>query len=216
MLYNRGKKLAQRLTPKNIPKGAAWIPAESREGEAYWEALQLVRLWTKHNHLDLHDFMGRLMGNSIVEQFWNEHNFVFQKSDGLFYHAKGATPSFKGFSEDDQGLTLIPMNMAEPILITQHMNNKKALGFSPHGAGRNMSRTRFRKEFQPVFPTEIDARFWCGTPDPTELPEAYKNAESVISSIKKNSLAWIKDRVIPYGSIMAGDWEKDAPWRNKK
>ena len=27
------------------------------------------------------------------ERFWNEHNFVFRKSDGLFYHAKGATPT---------------------------------------------------------------------------------------------------------------------------
>ena len=26
----------------------------------------------------------------------------------------------------------------------------------------------------------------------------------------------IVDEVIPYGCIMAGDWQKDAPWRKKR
>ena len=30
----------------------------------------------------------------VEERFWNEHNFVFRKSNGLFYHAKGATRAF--------------------------------------------------------------------------------------------------------------------------
>jgi tRNA-splicing ligase RtcB len=29
-------------------------------------------------------------------------------------------------------------------------------------------------------------------------------------------LAAISDVIEPYGSIMAGDWEQDAPWRKKK
>ena len=36
-------------------------------------------------------------------RFWNEHNFVFRKSDGLFYHAKGATPAWQGFAADTAG-----------------------------------------------------------------------------------------------------------------
>ena len=24
------------------------------------------------------------------------------------------------------------------------------------------------------------------------------------------------DEIIPYGCIMAGDWERDAPWRKKR
>ena len=34
------------------------------------------------------------------------------RATDIFYHAKGATPAFRGFAEDDSGLTLIPLNMA--------------------------------------------------------------------------------------------------------
>jgi|GEM_PF-3920118 len=29
-------------------------------------------------------------------------------------------------------------------------------------------------------------------------------------------LAEVVDEVIPYGSIMAGDWQQNAPWRKKR
>ncbi len=64
----------------------------------------------------------------------------------------------------------------------------------------------------------IDARFYMGIPDASELPSAYKNATAVKSQISEYGLADIVDEVLPYGCIMAGDWEKEAPWRkrNKK
>jgi len=106
--------------------------------------------------------------------------------------------------------------MAEPILITRHADNADALGFAPHGAGRNMSRTAYLRENTPQPPKGIDFRFWCGKPDPSEFPGAYKPSASVIPVIEGERLAEIVDRVLPLGSIMAGDWESDAPWRNKK
>jgi hypothetical protein len=33
---------------------------------------------------------------------------------------KGATPSWSGYAADDDGRTLIPLNMSEPILIARH------------------------------------------------------------------------------------------------
>ncbi|MER8530383.1 RtcB family protein [Mesorhizobium sp. M0814] len=228
MLYKRGMALAKKHTaivsPKT-PSGAAWIEAETDEGRAYWEALQIIREWTKQNHFRIHDRVQGVLGNQIVDRFWNEHNFVFRRDDGLFYHAKGATPSFSRFSADDDGRTLIPMNMSEPVLITGHTDKKASLGFSPHGAGRNMSRTRYlrdvigSRELDDVLKAEtrgLDIRFWMGRPDLSELPAAYKSAKQVIGQIEKHGLATIQDFVDPYGSIMAGDWEKDMPWRNKK
>lgn len=227
LLYKRGMQAAKRHTaivsPKT-PAGAAWLDAESDEGRAYWDALQAIRLWTKENHFGLHDRIQAALGNQIVDRFWNEHNFVFRRDDGLFYHAKGATPSFAGFSPDDDGRTLIPMNMAEPILITGHCDKRAALGFAPHGAGRNMSRTRYLREFigdrpiADVMSAEtagLDVRFWMGTPDASELPAAYKSAPQVIGQIEKHGLAEVNDYVDPYGCIMAGDWEKEMPWRKK-
>ncbi|WP_316164465.1 MULTISPECIES: RtcB family protein [unclassified Bradyrhizobium] len=215
-LYKRGMAVAKRHTaihaPK-VPEHSAWIKASSDDGRAYWEALQVARLWTRANHHAIHDLAAAKLGNAVADRFWNEHNFVFQKSDGLYYHGKGATPNWSGFSADDDGRTIVPLNMAEPVLILKHRDNKDALGFAPHGAGRNLGRKAFLRAHRPEMPEGIDARFYCGKPDLSELPQAYKNAASVRAQIARYGLGEVTDEVIPYGSIMAGDWEADAPWR---
>ncbi len=226
-LYSKGMKAAesyrQQLSPETLPQNA-WIPADTREGEDYWAALQVIRAWTKANHLKIHDLAAEKLSARISDRFWNEHNFVFRRSDGLFYHAKGATPAFNGWAEDATDLTLIPLNMAEPILITRGKNASHGLGFSPHGAGRNMSRSQHRqlqagRTQEEIFAAEtkgIDARFFTGNIDISELPSAYKNAAGMRAEIERYGLAEIVDEVLPYGSIMAGDWEATAPWRRKK
>lgn len=218
-LYKRGMAAAKKHTAIHAPKVPphnAWIKASSADGRAYWDALQVVRLWTRANHHAIHDLAAMKLGNATVDRFWNEHNFVFRKSDGLFYHGKGATPNWAGFSEDDDGRTIVPLNMAEPVLILKHRDNKNALGFAPHGAGRNMGRKAFLRENRPALPDGIDARFYCGKPDLSELPQAYKNAASVRAQIASYGLGEVIDEVIPYGSIMAGDWEAVAPWRKAR
>ena len=137
---------ARRISPET-PKHNAWIPADTADGEDYWAALQIIRAWTKSNHYAIHDRIAAALGMKRVDRFWNEHNFVFRRSDGLFYHAKGATPAWADFADDSSGLTLIPLNMAEPILIARGRDAANGLGFAPHGAGRNMSRTAYMKRF---------------------------------------------------------------------
>ncbi len=227
LLYKAGLDMAeryrQRLSPETPPHNA-WIPFETDDGRAYWDALQLVRIWTKKNHFAIHDAVARHLGLQVKDRFWNEHNFVFRKSDGLFYHAKGATPAWAGFAADSSGLTLIPLNMAEPILVTRGLDADNGLGFAPHGAGRNFSRTAFMKRHAHVTEAElvaeqtkgIDARFYCGIPDVSELPGAYKSAAVVRRQIADFGLAEVVDTIEPVGSIMAGDWQRDAPWRKKK
>lgn len=217
-LYKKGMVAAKRHTAihaPRVPVHNAWIKASSEEGRAYWDALQIVRDWTKASHYAIHDLVARKIGNAVEDRFWNEHNFVFRRDDGLYYHGKGATPSWAGFSADDDGRTLIPLNMAEPILLARHRDHAGSLGFAPHGAGRNMSRSAYMRENTPSLPEGIDVRFFCGRVDLSELPGAYKNAASVRAQIAKYDLAKVYDTVEPYGSIMAGDWEADAPWRKK-
>lgn len=238
-LYKRGMAVAQRHTsivsPRTPPHNA-WIDAGSDDGRAYWEALQLAREWTRFNHFAIHDAMQQAMGNKIVGRLWNEHNFVFRKADGLFYHAKGATPGFAGFSRDDVGRTLVPLNMGQPILIADHGTPisgqpKEAMQFLPHGAGRNLSRTAHMRRLQEEFSSDarglsdrdkaaiieretsgIDVRFYCGNPDLSELPSAYKDPNVVRAQMTKYGLARIVDEVLPSGSLMAGDlspfWRK--------
>lgn len=62
--------------------------------------------------------------------------------------------------------------------------------------------------------SHIDARFYSGDPDMSELPSAYKNAEEVQKQIASYKLANVVDRVLPLGSMMAGNQHK--PWLDKK
>jgi RNA-splicing ligase RtcB len=125
---------------------------------------------------------------------------------------------------DITGPRIIPLNMAEPILIVEGDTTANNLGFAPHGAGRNLSRTGHKrskadKTKEEWFAEEtqgIDARFFFNEIDISELPSAYKNAAEVKRQIAEFGLARTVDEIQPYGCIMAGDWEVNAPWRVKK
>lgn len=220
MLYKKGTTLAKKLTHKLCPETKNyWLDVNTAEGEEYWDALQIIREWTKTNHRVLH-YCGQ---HEPDENFWNEHNFVFKKSDGLFYHAKGATPAWDGWAEDATDYTLIPLNMSEPVLIARGKNADHGLGFAPHGAGRNFSRTQHKRQVEgsneEIFVREtkgLDVRFFSGEIDVSELPSAYKNAAEVQRQMQHFGLAEVADRVMPYGCIMAGDWQKNAPWKKRK
>jgi RNA-splicing ligase RtcB len=237
-LYKRGKACAERMTRRvaaSIPTHQSWIPADTEEGRQYWAALQIVRNWTKLNHFAIHDAVARSLGVKVMDRWWNEHNFVFQKSDGLFYHAKGATPNYRGFAPDASDLTLIPLNMQAGVLIADHRDFEAPAGsleFCPHGAGRNKSRSDHMRALtrehgdsrglssravEAILAKEtegIDARFWSGKPDLSELPSAYKDAEQIVTEIEEHKLANVSARIRPLGSIMAGNDDRD--WRSLK
>ena len=216
VLYKTGLAVAERfrraLSPQT-PKQNAWIPADTEEGRDYWEALQLIRKWTKANHNAIHQAVVEAARvGDVGARFWNEHNFVFRRGD-LFYHGKGATPAWGDYAADATGLTLIPLNMAQPVLVARGKDQPGALGFSPHGAGRNYSRSEHKRRMGSVTPDEmlraetagLDIRFHAGGVDASELPSSYKNADSVVAQIKAHDLAEIEDFIDPYGCIMAGD-----------
>lgn len=226
-LYKAGVEVAERfrkeISPKTSPKNA-WIPYETEEGKEYWEALQIVREWTKLNHTTLHNATAEKLIATPLDRFWNEHNFVFKDGD-LFYHAKGATPLDDKFVPDSKdGLRLIPLNMSQPVLIVRGKTTENNLGFAPHGAGRNISRGQHKrnkshKTVEEIFAEEthgLDVRFFSNNIDISELPSAYKDAEMVKRHMKEFGLGEAVDEIIPYGCIMAGDWEIDAPWRKKR
>lgn len=225
-LFRKGMHIAENfrkiLSPETLPQNA-WIPFETKEGQLYWDALQIIRSWTKLNHECLHDATLEKLGIEKENRFWNEHNFVFKEGD-LFYHAKGATPLDAKFMPDITGPRLIPLNMSESVLIVEGATTETNLGFAPHGAGRNTSRTQHRKSkgdktIREVFEEEtqgLDIRFFSDEIDITELPSAYKNAESVRNQMEEFGLGKVIDEVLPYGCIMAGNWEINAPWKKKR
>lgn len=223
-LYTQGTKIAEYFRKEISPKTAeknAWIPFDTEEGKSYWEALQIMREWTKLNHITIHDATIEKLNIDPIDRFWNEHNFVFKEND-LFYHAKGATPLDDKFVPDSKnGLRLIPLNMSEPVLIVKGNTTNNNLGFAPHGAGRNISRSRHKKinahkTIEQIFHEEtkgLDIRFFSNHIDISELPSAYKNADMVKRQMVEFGLGEVVDEIMPYGCIMAGDWEIDAPWK---
>lgn len=226
-LYRQGMKAAENFRREHSPKTMkcnAWLPYSERQGAEYWEAMQIVREWTKLNHTVLHDATALGLRKDPTLRFWNEHNFVF-KEGNKFFHAKGATPLDDKFVPDShEGLRLVPLNMSQPILVVKGETTANNLGFAPHGAGREISRTQHirnsgNRSVDAIFAEEtkgLDVRFFSGHIDISELPSAYKNADKVQAQMKQFGLGEVKDKILPYGCIMAGNWKVDAPWKKKR
>jgi len=199
-VYKTGMRIAERYRQKLSPdtlKQNAWIPWGTEDFDIYMEALEIVQEWTMENHYAIH-------GEESEMLTWTRHNFVFER-DGMILHAKGATPAWS------DGVEAIPLNMAEPVLIVKGHDNPNALGFCPHGAGRNYSRSEHARRGIADLEREtegLDIRFWSGVPDTSELPSAYKDAATVRRDIEHFDLATVVDEVLPYGTIMAGEIEK--------
>jgi tRNA-splicing ligase RtcB len=226
-LYKRGQVAARKWCDENakdIPDAAAWLPADSPEGIAYWEALRYISRWTRENHTLIHSALLRRLGQRALVQIGNEHNFVWKRGD-LFLHGKGATPAWA----DDDGrplLGLIPLNMAREILLVLGSDNREFLSFCPHGAGRNQSRSAMLQPFKDaegrIDPArvqqvlaesapDIDVRWFCGAPDLSESPLGYKDASKVKAQIDRFGLAQVVGEIQPLGTIMAGE-APEPPW----
>jgi len=213
-VYKRGQIAALKHIARvanHIPSPGAWLDADSPEGRDYWEALQYVARWTRANHAAIHRRFLERIGAPEIAAFGNEHNFVWKRGE-TYLHGKGATPAWK----DESGRPLpglIPLNMAEPILIVLGGDNADHLSFAPHGAGRNLSRTALKRKYPDHEhraevirrSTEgIDVRWFTGKPDLSETPVAYKNARQVKEQIREFGLAEVIGEIRPLGCIMAG------------
>ncbi|MDR0536105.1 MAG: RtcB family protein [Puniceicoccales bacterium] len=220
-LYKRGQKAARAWCDeyaRDIPDAAAWLPADSTKGAAYWDALQYIARWTRANHAVIHDAFLGSTGQRALVQIGNEHNFVWKRGD-VFLHGKGATPAWR----DDQGrplLGLIPLNMAREILLVLGADNAGYLSFCPHGAGRNLSRSAMLRPYKDAegkidaarvkavlaSVTEgLDVRWFNGVPDLSESPLGYKDATKVKAQIARFGLATVVGEIQPQGCIMAGE-----------
>ncbi len=80
------ERFRKELSPQTA-KQNAWFPADTEEGRTYWEALQLIRKWTKANHNAIHQATVEAVGATIGDRYWNEHNFVFKRGD-RYLHGK--------------------------------------------------------------------------------------------------------------------------------
>lgn len=230
-LYRKGMSAARAWVARNangIPDAAAWLPADSREGGDYWDALQYVSRWTRENHVLIHNAFLHRIGQRALAQIGNEHNFVWRRGDS-FLHGKGATPAWRD-AEGRPLVGLIPLNMAREILLVLGGDNDEFLSFCPHGAGRNLSRKAMLAPYRDVdgeidplrvkqvlreTTAGLDIRWYNGAPDLSESPLGYKDASKVKAQIEQFKLATVVGEIQPLGCIMAGE-APEPPWAKKR
>ncbi len=117
----------------------------------------------------------------------------------LYVHRKGATPAGEG------ALGVIPGNMADSCFIVRGKGNAASLDSAAHGAGRRMSRTAAKKEFNWAswrdHLSQKNVRLLAGGLD--EVPGAYKNIHDVMSA--QQDLVEVVGEFMPRIVMMCGD-----------
>ena len=168
---------------QNLPKELqhlAWLSLDG-EGAEYWRAMELMGRFAHANHEIIHKKIVRAVGERVVYQIENHHNFAWKETHGgeeVVVHRKGATPAGKGV------MGYIPGSMTAPGFLVEGLGNAQSLDSASHGAGRRMSRKQARRET-----TWSEVRSYlaqCGvtlmSAGLDEAPWAYKDIEAVMSA----------------------------------
>ena len=141
-------KLAMSLRP-DLPKDQkflAWLDMDTKEGRAYWNAMNLMGEYAAANHACIHAAVAKHLGAEVVADVENHHNFAWKethtingKTEEVYVHRKGATPAGAGV------MGVIPGSMAQPGFVVMGLGSDASLHSASHGAGRVMSRTKARE-----------------------------------------------------------------------
>jgi tRNA-splicing ligase RtcB (3'-phosphate/5'-hydroxy nucleic acid ligase) len=145
-IANHYSNLAMNLHPE-LPdslKRLAWLDLDSEPGQEYWAAMNLMGEYAAANHAVIHKRIAKALGTQILAGIENHHNFAWlEKHDHreVIVHRKGATPAGKGV------MGVIPGSMATPAFIVRGRGVADSLESASHGAGRAMSRTKAKEQF---------------------------------------------------------------------
>ena len=157
----------------------------SEAGLEYWAAMNLMGEYASANHAMIHKKIIKAIGANLLFGLENHHNFAWLEShtiDGslqeVYVHRKGATPAGAGV------LGMIPGSMATPGFVVRGLGNPDSLNSASHGAGRAMSRTKAKEQFnwKMIRPQLEAAGVTVLSAGIDENPLAYKNIESVMSA----------------------------------
>jgi tRNA-splicing ligase RtcB len=158
----------------------AWLPMASEAGQEYWAAMNLMGDYAAANHYVIHELVLKNMGATALKVIENHHNFAWKedyKGTEVYVHRKGATPAGKGV------LGIIPGSMATSAFVVRGKGNPESLMSASHGAGRAMSRTKAKEQFNwSTWKSQIQnagVRLLSGGID--EVPGAYKDIHKVMA-----------------------------------
>jgi tRNA-splicing ligase RtcB len=132
------------------------------------------------NHELIHRSIARNLGVDVLLDVENHHNFAWKEEhDGerLIVHRKGATPAGEGV------MGIIPGSMGTPGYVVRGTGDEDSLRSASHGAGRRMSRTAAKKQFnwEDVRRFLTARRVCLISAGLDEVPMAYKDIDEVMS-----------------------------------
>ncbi|ADG69198.1 protein of unknown function UPF0027 [Planctopirus limnophila DSM 3776] len=176
-----------RMAQARLPRGCedfgrlAWLSLDSEAGQEYWAAMNLMGDFAAANHDVIHRLVSKKLGGRIIAGVENHHNFAWKEvhfGRELIVHRKGATPAGQGV------LGVIPGSMADPAFIVKGKGVVESYESASHGAGRVMSRTKARDQFNfSKVRKELEAKgvrvISAGS---DEVPGVYKNILSVMQA----------------------------------
>lgn len=175
---NYYSKIAKALRPEF--GDLAYLELGTKEGDEYWAAMSLMGEYASANHEVIHREIALSLGRNPIFTIENHHNFGWKEVHGdeeLIVHRKGATPAGAGV------LGVIPGSMGTPAYVVRGKGNPESLCSASHGAGRLMSRTAAKKQFN--YRQEIDKLAAKGVTvlaaSADELVGAYKDIDQVMA-----------------------------------
>ena len=183
----------------------AWLSLDDQRGQEYWLAMELMGRYAAANHQVIHQNVLERAGAQSLAVVENHHNFAWKERHGdreLIVHRKGATPAAAG------ELGVIPGTMSDTAFIVRGKGEATSLRSASHGAGRRMSRTEARRQFNwkqwQSHLKERRVRLLAGGID--EVPGAYKEIESVMAQQRElvETVGTFQPRIV----MMCGD---DSP-----
>jgi RNA-splicing ligase RtcB len=164
----------RKSVPK-IPSGLEYL--EGEKAKQYFNDMHYAQIYAQLNR--------RLMGHIILSKFYkikdadiveSVHNYINFQDQIL---RKGAISAHAGEK------VIIPLNMADGIIIGTGKGNDEWNNSAPHGAGRAMSRSKAKATLSLEHFQETMRRkgVWTSTADKhtlDEAPQAYKKAEHIV------------------------------------
>ncbi len=207
MTCKRYTDIARAMAPakiRNDPqlRHLCWLELDTQEGHEYWLAMNLMGRFASANHEVIHRNVVKLAGAEVLATIENHHNFAWKEEHNgraLVVHRKGATPAGLG------DLGVIPGNMADSCFVVRGKGHPGSLKSASHGAGRQMSRTKAKQQFNwkqwKNHLKQKNVRLLAGGLD--EVPGAYKNIHDVMAA--QTDLVEIVAEFMPRIVMMCGD-----------
>lgn len=192
----------------------ACAPFSSKEGQAYWRAMSACAnfAWANRQFITWEirqvwdDIFGKGTGEKLESVYDVAHNLAKLEEYGgkkMVVHRKGATRAFPGQP------VLIPGSMGTSSFLLSGREEAMDIGFgsSCHGAGRQMSRTKAKKEVRggvlrdDLEKQGIAVRSGSMAGLAEEAPFAYKDVEEVVDVVHGAGLAKKVARLKPVAVI---------------